>query len=55
MEVFGEVAQAHHVLHCLGNLFVSVVPWGVQVDVQVAKKEGDVPRGALIPGLDDCC
>ncbi len=55
MEVCGEVAQAHHVLHCLGNLFVSVVPWGTQVDVQVAKKEGGVPRGALVPGLDDRC
>ena len=55
MEVFGEVAQAHRVLYRLGNLFVSVVPWGAHVDVQVAKKEGGVPRGALVPGLDDCC
>jgi hypothetical protein len=54
-EVFGEVAQAHRILYRLSNLFVSVVPWGAQVDIQVAKKEGGVPRGALVPGLDDRC
>jgi hypothetical protein len=54
-EVSGEVAQAHRVLHRLGNLFVSVVPWGAQVDVQITKEEGGVPFRALAPGLHDRC
>ena len=35
------------------NLFVPVIPRGVQVDVQVAKEDGGVPLGALVPGLVD--
>ena len=52
-EVSGEVAQAHLVLHRLGDLLVPVVPGGAQVDVQVTKKEGGVPFRALAPGLHD--
>jgi hypothetical protein len=54
-EVFGEVAQAHHILHRLGDLFVSVVPRGAQVDVQITKEEGGVPCRALAPGLYNRC
>ena len=54
-EMFGEVAQAHHVLYRLGNLLVSVVPRGAQVDVQIAKEEEGVSCRALVPGLYDRC
>ena len=54
-EVSGEVAQAHLVLYQLGDLFVSVVPRGAQVDVQITKEEGGVPFRALASGLQDRC
>jgi hypothetical protein len=52
-KMFGQIGQPPHVLNCLGNLFVSVIPWGAQIDVQVAKEDGDVPTRALVPGLDN--
>ncbi len=52
-KMFGQFGQPHHVLNRLSNLFVSVVPQGAQIDVQVAKEDGDVLTRALVPGLDD--
>jgi hypothetical protein len=53
-EMSGQIGEAHHVLHHLGNLLVPLVPWGMEVDVHIAKEEGDMPVRAFVPGLLDC-
>jgi hypothetical protein len=54
MEMTGQIGEAHHVFHQLGDLLVSLVPWGTKINVQVAKEEGDMPVRAFVPGLFDC-
>jgi hypothetical protein len=49
----GQIGEAHHVLDQLSNLFVSLVPRGTKINVQVAKEEGDMPARAFVPGLFD--
>ncbi len=53
MEMSGQIGDAHHVLHHLGNLLVPLVLWGTEVDVHIAKEEGDMPARAFIPDLFD--
>ena len=43
----GQIGEAHHVLHQLGDLLVSLVPWGAKINVQVAEEEGGMPVRAL--------
>jgi hypothetical protein len=47
-EMSGQIGEAHHVLHHLGNLLVPLDPWGTEVDVQIAKEEGDMPARAFV-------
>ena len=53
-EVTGQIGEAHNVLHQFSNLLVSLVPWGAEVNVQVAKEDGGMPAWAFVPGLLDC-
>ena len=54
-EVTGQIGEAHHVLHHLSNLLVPLVPWGTEVDVQIADEERNMPARAFVPGLLDRC
>ena len=49
----GQIGEAHHVLHQLGDLLVSLVPWGAKINVQVAEEEGGMPVRAFVPSLLD--
>ena len=48
-EVMGQIGKAHHVLHHLSNLLVSLVPWGAEVNVQIAEEERNMPTRAFVP------
>jgi hypothetical protein len=56
LEVTGQIGKAHHVLHYLSNLLIPLVPWGAEVDIQIAEEERNMPTRAFVPGLlDRCC
>ena len=47
-EVMGQIGKAHHVLHHFSNLLVSLVPWGMEVNVQIAEEERNMPARAFV-------
>ena len=53
-EVMGQIGEAHDVLHHLCNLLVPLVPWGAEVNIQIAEEERNMPARAFDPGLLNC-
>jgi hypothetical protein len=53
-EVTGQIGEAHHILNHFSDLLVSLIPWGAEVDVQVAEEDGGMPARAFVPDLFDC-
>ena len=53
--MFGHINQTHNILDSFSDPLVSLVTRGMKVNVQIAKEDGGVSPGALVPSLFDCC
>jgi hypothetical protein len=54
-EVARHVSEPNDILHLLSNHLISLVSGGCKVDVQITKKDWDMPLWACIPGSLNVC
>ncbi len=54
-ELARHVNEPHDVLHLLSDHRISLIPGGREVDIQITKKDRDMPLGTFVPGSLNVC